>query len=67
MTGSIVPVRYVPPIRAPKYEQRIIVDWLEGEVPRRRCLPTLDRIRGWRNREVFCFVRAYDWTDRMYR
>ena len=67
--GSWFPVLYQLPPRERGYEQEIIVNWLQVEVdedmPKR--LPILDRLRGWRNREVYYYIQGWDWTERMYR
>jgi hypothetical protein len=64
--GSWFPIKYIPAPRPTKYEQEIIIDWLEIEVdpaaPIRMLL--LNELNGWRNREVFYYVRYEmpDWT-----
>jgi len=65
--GTLLPFRWRMPQKAAKYDQHIIVNWLQIEVdpdaPRR--MPTLDKLRGWRNVEVFYFIRdGWDWTAR---
>ena len=63
-----LPVKYVPKQRPAKYEQQVIVNWLEMEVdpsaPMR--MPVLTNLSGWRNREVYYFVHGYDWTAQMF-
>lgn len=64
---GLIPARFLPPAEPTKYEQQVIVNWLELEVPRKTPVPMVDNLKGWRNREVFWFVRSYDWTAVMYR
>ncbi len=65
--GSIIPARFLAPAKPIKYEQEVIINWLDVEVP---CVSNyvqlVNRLRGWRNREVFWFVRSCDWTTGMY-
>ena len=60
--GNIIPRRWVLPERAAKYEQQIFVNWLQMEVPDQPPKPVLHDLKGWRNREVFYFIR-YKWPD----
>jgi len=58
--GGLIPQRWVLPERATKFEQQIIVNWLQVEVP--KAPPAAHRLTRWRNREVFEFIR-YEWPD----
>jgi hypothetical protein len=63
--GNIIPLRFVPPAKPVKYEQLVVVNWLQLEVqPREPLPPIIDVLKGWRNLEVFCYVRYEmpDWT-----
>jgi hypothetical protein len=63
--GNIFPHRFVPPAKPLKYDQFVIVNWLHMELPQRKPLPpVIDLLKGWRNNEVFCYVRYEmpDWT-----
>lgn len=65
--GNIIPQRFVPPTRATKYEQQVIVNWLQVEVPHKP-MPQLDTLKGWRNIEVFWFIKnGPDWTARCFQ
>ena len=65
------PVKYVPKQRPAKYEQQVLVNWLEMELdasaPKR--MPVLYDLKGWRNREVFYYIRYEfgDWTAGAFR
>lgn len=63
---GIIPARWVVPLNALKCEVFIVVNWLEVELPRPAPMQKLDDLRGWRNREVYEFVRTLDWTASMY-
>jgi len=58
--SSIFPLRYVAPLPAPKYDQVVVLDWLDVEIDARaaRRMPVLAKLRGHRNREVYQFVNA---------
>lgn len=65
--NSWLPVRYQPDDR-PAYVIAL-VNWLEHEAMGYEYLekyPILCEIAGWRSRECYDAVRAYDWTARMY-
>lgn len=64
--GSLLPVIWQVRANPVKYDQQILVNWLDVEVPGCEQHPILEELRGWRNREVFEYVRSYDWTARMY-
>ena len=66
---SLFPTWWKLPPREVKQEEDIVVDWLEREIDedKRRKLPSLEVMTGWRNREVFNYVRAWDWTKKMFR
>jgi hypothetical protein len=61
--GNIIPQRWVMPLRATKFEQQIIVNWLQMEVPHKN-QHKAEKLKGWRNREVYCYVKYEmpDWT-----
>ncbi len=69
--GSWFPIRFWPPPRPAKYDQLIIINWLELEIepfaPLR--MPLLNVIKGWRNRDVYYFIKDEwpDWTARACR
>jgi hypothetical protein len=67
---SLFPAPYRLPDRSAKYDQSILINWLEIEVDPLAIfkMPSLQELRGWRNREVFYHIRyvAPDWTTRMY-
>lgn len=60
--GNFVPQIWILPPRAPKYEQCVVVNWLQVEVPQLSPMPVLGSLTRWRNREVFYFVK-YEWPD----
>ena len=49
-----------------KFDQQVLVNWLDIEVPGHEKHAILEDLSGWRNREVFEYIRSYDWTARMY-
>ncbi len=64
---NIVPTRWMPPQWAAAYEQFVFVDWLEVEVPQKIHLQeVLQKLSGWRNREVYNYIKSWDWTAQMY-
>jgi hypothetical protein len=65
-TGGLIPARWVMPLWPQHYEQVVIVNWLQVELPRPTEMKALDELKGWRNREVFEYVKSYDWTARIY-
>ena len=65
--GGIVPARWVLPAIPTYTVQIIIVDWLYRELPAPATIASdLERLKGWRNREVYEYVKTFDWTARMY-
>lgn len=68
---GIVPMRFVPEASPPKYDQVIVVSWLEVEVDDTAAerMPILRALRGHRNREVFGFVKDTngEWFNRLAR
>lgn len=60
---DIFPTWYKAPQPTLKFDQVIVVNWLEMEVPHKP-MPALDPLKGWRNREVFFYVKYEmpDWT-----
>lgn len=71
LTRSLIPARFISDSQ-PKYDQEIVVHWLEQEVhcnDRDGTLkPVLDRLRGWRNREVYVYIKVTsdDWWSRFF-
>ncbi|MGP0091822.1 MAG: hypothetical protein ACLPKB_17955 [Xanthobacteraceae bacterium] len=57
---DFLPTRYQAPIPPKKFDQVVLVNWLNIEVDRLAPLkmPILSRISGYRNREVFAFLQA---------
>jgi hypothetical protein len=69
MLGSAFPVRYQLDPRYDLAFQRVVINWLMVEVMTAAFIeanPILQQIVGWRNRECYEAVKAYDWTARMY-
>lgn len=68
--GSILPVIYQVKPKEVSPQIRVIVHWLEVEALAPATLVqyrvVLRRMRGWRNRECYEAVCAFDWTARMY-
>ncbi len=64
LLGGQFPERWQLPSKPSKYDQHVIVNWLEIEVQTVRPInkALLNRLRGWRNREVFYFIRN-EWPD----
>lgn len=64
--NSILPVRYWPEPKDTKYDQVVIVNWLQIEVDMSatKKMPVLEIISGWRNREVWQWVQ--DHIDLLY-
>jgi hypothetical protein len=66
---GIIPQRWVLPTQAVKYEQLVVINWLQVEVDQDKIatMPTLQHLTRWRNREVFWFIRNEwpDWTARV--
>lgn len=68
--GNIIPARWIPPDRPAKYDQEIVVHWLQMEAIADETLkghPIIQSLSRWRNREVYEWVTSYDWTARMYQ
>lgn len=67
--GSWFPVKHLPPPREVTHEWQIVVNWLYREVDEDRLakMPALKRIKGWRNIEVYYYIKSYDWTARMFQ
>jgi hypothetical protein len=61
--GNIIPQRWVIPSRATKFEQQILVNWLQLEVPHKD-QHKAEPLKGWRNSEVYYFIKYVypDWT-----
>jgi hypothetical protein len=56
---NIFPTWHHAPIPPPKYDQIIVADWLDHELIETGWIrPTIEQLVGWRNREVFYFVKA---------
>ena len=68
LLGSLFPIKFWPPPKPAKYDRLIIINWLELEVDPRAPfrMPLLHFIKGWRNRDVYYFIRDEwpDWTAR---
>lgn len=63
--GSWFPVKFWPPAKPAKYEQCIIVNWLRIELDMTATtrMPILNVICGWRNAEVYWYLKSLpDWT-----
>jgi hypothetical protein len=58
---SLFPQWYKSPLNALKYDEVIIVNWLQLEIEDRAWLrlPVLEQIKGHRNREVHDFVHGF--------
>ena len=58
--SGIFPTRHQAPIPPKKFDQVILVNWLNMEVDRLATLkmPILNYISGHRNREIFAFLQA---------
>lgn len=66
--GSLLPVKWLPPPREAKYDQQIIVNWLQLEVDPLATskMPVLNILSGWRNIEVYYYIHdGKDWTARV--
>ncbi len=63
------PVKYVPKQRPAKYDQQVLVNWLDLEVDDMAeiQMPILRRLAGHRNREVYYYIRGWDWTAAMFK
>lgn len=64
-----LPTSYTAPVLPPYFVQQIIVNWLKIEItsnPERE-LPTLARLAGWRNLEVYTYVQDTkgEWQHRL--
>ena len=64
--GNIVPLRFIFKLLPSSFQQEIIVNWLDMEVPQQAPLLGLGELRGWRNREVYVYIKAFDWTLVMF-
>jgi hypothetical protein len=58
--SNIFPTRYQAPIPPKKFDQVILVNWLDVEIDRLATLkmPILNYIVGHRNREIFAFLQT---------
>jgi len=66
-SGNLIPQRWVLPEKAAKAEVEIIVNWLQMELPTSETLRAkAEPLSGWRNHEVYFFVKGWDWTARMF-
>lgn len=65
---ALFPNWYKARIPEVRQEEQVIVDWLEREVDedKIRRLSLLDVLRGWRNKEVYTYIKTWDWTARIY-
>ena len=51
--GNIIPARWIMPTRATKFEQLVLVNWLQTELPATsRIARRTSRLSGWRNYEL---------------
>jgi hypothetical protein len=59
--NSIFPVRFWPPPSPAKYDQIVVVNWLQMEVDASAPIkmPILNELTRWRNREVYRWVRDH--------
>jgi hypothetical protein len=59
--NSILPIRYWPAESPPKYDQIIIVNWLQIEVDPGATIkmPILNDLTRWRNYEVWQWVQDH--------
>ena len=64
--GNLIPARFALRLLPLSYQQEILVNWLEIEVPTKAPLHGLEELRCWRNREVYTHVKAWDWTAGMF-
>jgi len=65
--GSLFPTWYQTALNPPSVIEFVIINWLAMEVPAPRDIAAiLLTIRGWTHREVYDFMRAWDWTASMY-
>jgi hypothetical protein len=65
--SGIIPARWIVPIRPTKAEQEILINWLAVEVPATGVVAAKAGVlSGWRNREVYWYVKGLDWTARMF-
>jgi hypothetical protein len=68
--GSIVPVSYQLKFLFPCAQECIFVNWLDVNYVSRDVLerhPIIHSLKGWRNRELYEWLKSHDWTERMYR
>jgi hypothetical protein len=64
---GIIPARWVLPLNPSKVEQEVLLNWLDVELPASSAVAErAAKLSLWRNREVFWFIRGWDWTARMY-
>jgi hypothetical protein len=58
--SDIFPTWYQVPILPKKFDQFILVNWLDVEIDQRAMLrmPILYQVSGHRNRDVFAFLQA---------
>lgn len=64
--NTIIPARWVMPLWPVKVEQIVFVNWLDVEVPVKEPIPVVEHLSHWRNRDVFRYIQAYDWTAKMF-
>ena len=57
--NSIFPVRFWPAEKPAKYDQTIIFNWLQIEVPHVYFMPILAELTRWRNYEVYTWVQGH--------
>ena len=64
--NSLFPSWWKAPLPESKAEVVVVYNWLDLQVPRSGWLEKVDELSHWRNREVYEYVKDYDWTARMY-
>lgn len=57
--NSIFPQRFWPDEKPAKYDQIIIFNWLQIEVPLEKQMPVLNSLSHWRNYDVYCWVQEH--------
>jgi hypothetical protein len=64
--GSLIPKRWAVQPNPLYYYQFVFINWLEVQVPTKVPAAQLEELRGWRNREVYSFIKDMDWTIGMF-
>lgn len=67
---SIIPARFIAPLWPVTYDQIIVIDWLQTEVPMGAEVDheLLQSLCGWRNIDVYYYIKyeTRDWTAGLY-